>query len=186
MNVDERCASRDIWTHVRATGALIFYFFSEAPTRMRRAMGLFGSSYHGLCKKGIQALESGDVGGASELFLKAMRMDPSQPRAFGWLGYCYVGAADYFWRAGEQTNQREYLELAIKAFDEAIVRQSDAQSKADFWWQKGMCLRALGRDDSEALQEADKQLPGFNARRKQTNLGLLEQSMRDAAGRRDK
>jgi tetratricopeptide (TPR) repeat protein len=154
-------------------------------------MGLFSPSYHGLCKKGIQALESGDVEGASDLFLKAMQMDPSQPRAFGWLGHTYFAAADQFWRAGQKTEQHEYLEQAIRAFDEAIARESDAELKADFWWQKGAGLRLLGRDDSEALREADKVIPGFNEKRRQHNLALLRQSMdrqsmRDSAERRDK
>jgi len=148
-------------------------------------MGFFSPSYHGLCKKGIQALESGDVDGASELFLKAMRIDPSQPRAFGWLGYCYVAAGTHFGLSGEETSKREYLELALKAFDEAIVRESDAELKADFWWQKGACLRLLGREDSATLQEADKVIPGYTEKRKQQNLDWLEQSMREQADRRD-
>ncbi len=148
-------------------------------------MGLFGSSYHGLCKKGIREFESGNIEGATDLFLKAIALDNREPRAFGWLGQCYMAAGDPIRGVPSQADAHAYLELAIRAFDEGIARESDANIKANLWWEKGRALRMLGRDDAEALREADRASPNFVKERQGRLLGTLEQVMSDVARKRD-
>ena len=72
--------------------------------RSSHSMGLFGPSYHRLCEKGIKAFESGDLEAASDLFMKAIKKEPQQPRAFGWLGMTYQQAVDQFALREEQTS----------------------------------------------------------------------------------
>ncbi len=144
-------------------------------------MRIFGSSYHDLCKKGWDALSSGDLETANKLSLKAIKLDKTHPRAFSLLGWCYQEAGDRCWRVGNEIEYREYLDLAIKAFDDAIRRETDAELTAQFWWQKGSCLRGLGRDDTESLREADKAVPGFCAKQKQEAENAFKEAAEELA-----
>jgi tetratricopeptide (TPR) repeat protein len=147
-------------------------------------MGLFGPSYHKLCEKGIAALEAGDLETASELFMKAMRKDPSQPRAFFWLGATYQQAASEFGLQGNQSEAEEYGELSVKAFDEAIQRETDPELKAMAWRQRGITLGGLGRtaDRDASWHEADKVIPGFTSKAQKELLDNWEDASKDAPG----
>lgn len=132
-------------------------------------MGLFGHSYNGLCKKGIEALESGDEEKASEYFMQAIRKDQNQPRAFACLGMTYQEAVNAsFFRQDEPVKAKEYDELAIRAFDEAIRRETDTDLKAEEWWQRGVTLGVLDRmsERDASWNEAGKVVPGFSSRRR--------------------
>lgn len=144
-------------------------------------MGLFGNSYNDLCKKGIEALESGDVEKASEYFMQALRKDQNQPRAFAWLGMTYQEAVNAFFRQDEPVKAKEYGELAIKAFGEAIRRETDTDLKAEVWWQRGVTLGALDRisERDASWNEADKIIPGFSSKRSGSSIDALEQAMKD-------
>jgi tetratricopeptide (TPR) repeat protein len=138
-------------------------------------MGLFGPSYHSLCEKGIKAFHADDLEGASGLFLSAIKIDSTKPRAFGWLGMVYARASNDLVFGGDNAKQREYGELALKAFNEAIQRENDSEMKAEYLWQKGVVLGGLNRlpERDTALREADKASPGFTARRQQSILGAF-------------
>lgn len=144
-------------------------------------MGLFGHSYNDLCKKGREALESGDEEKASEHFLQAIRNDQSKPRAFAWLGMTYQEAVNAFLRQDEPVKAKEYGELAIRAFDEAIRRETDPALKAEEWWQRGVTLGAMDRTSERdaSWNEAEKAVPGFSSKRKGNSLDALEQAIND-------
>lgn len=134
-------------------------------------MGLFSNSYHDLCRQGIKALQAGNLERASNLFMKAIDKDQSQPRAFGWLGTTYQKAADSI--RDDATKRADYINMAIRAFDEAIKRENDTQLKAEFWWQRGVVLGGIGllQERDQSFAEADKTVPGFTARKQ----SLLEE-----------
>jgi cytochrome c-type biogenesis protein CcmH/NrfG len=74
-------------------------------------MGLFGPSYHGLCRKAREALNSEDFERAFELYRKAARMDPTQPRAFFGFGMTFAEVSNKFSRDGDTARQQEFGDL---------------------------------------------------------------------------
>jgi tetratricopeptide (TPR) repeat protein len=144
-------------------------------------MGFFSPSYHDICKKGIREFNAGNLEKASELFMRAMEMDSSQPRAFYWLGLTYAEAMP--WEGPERT---EYAQLAIKAFDEGIPRETDAECKAFMWQQRGLMFHRLGRQDEAdaSYREADNVIPGFTKKATEEMYKTLDEAMKRQAERK--
>ena len=67
-----------------------------------------------------------------------------------------------FFIQGDEAQAVEYGELALKAFDECIHRETDPELKAEVWWQKAVTLGGLGRIDDRdvCLHEAERLVPG--------------------------
>jgi tetratricopeptide (TPR) repeat protein len=144
-------------------------------------MGLFGNSYHQLCEKAIEALEGNDIERASKLLLAAIAKDNSQPRAFHWLGMTYNAASSAFAMQGDSARQIAFGEQALRAFDDAIKRETDAPLKAEQFWQRAAALRGLNRtkESEDSLAHADEAVPGFLARRHQEMMQALENAMKN-------
>jgi tetratricopeptide (TPR) repeat protein len=136
-------------------------------------MGLFGPSYNKLCEKAIAALDAKDLELASTLLMEAIKKDQQHPRAFGWLGMTYREAASEFSLSNDLAKANEYGTMAIRAFNEAILRETDIGMKAQIWWQLGQVQGMLGRKDDQRLSfaEADKLIPNFIKDQKDALLG---------------
>jgi len=130
-------------------------------------MGIFGSSYRGLCKKGIEALDSGNQAKAEELILQALNLDPSAAMAYACLGMVYLMASIDFSLRNDKANAKGYGEKSIAAYDEGIRRETSAQRKAALWWQRGIALRTIDRDEDRfsSWLEAEKLSPGYTITR---------------------
>jgi tetratricopeptide (TPR) repeat protein len=142
-------------------------------------MGLFSTSYHDLCEKGKKAFNSGNLEKAIELFLKAIEKDPHHPRAFGWLGMTYGKASNFFFMQGDDDNEKKFCEWSVKAFDEAIQRETDPQMKAEHWWQRGVALGGLHRleERDASWREADKIVSGYTTKRREGLMNAVIDSL---------
>jgi len=130
-------------------------------------MGIFGASYRGLCKKGVEALESGNQAKAEQLILQAINMDPSAAMAYACLGMVYLMASGAFRLRNDKAGAKGYGDASIAAYDEAIRRETSSQRKAALWWQRGIVLRSIERDDEgfSSWLEAEKLSPGYTTTR---------------------
>lgn len=98
---------------------------------------------------------------AEDLFLKAIEKDPQPSSAYAYLGRVYQKMAGYY--ANEEDEKTKHVELSLRAFDEAIRRQTTDESRARYWWLKGISFGLVGQTayKERAFQDADKLQPGF-------------------------
>jgi len=123
-------------------------------------MGLFSSPYDNVCKKAIKAGDSGDLERSCDLFLEAVQMDSQKPLGFAGLGLTYQKVAGYL--ADDNPERKEYAEMSLRAFDEAVRLQQYPDLKAEYLWLKGVTFTLLGRvaEADAAWSQANNILPG--------------------------
>lgn len=127
----------------------------------------FTSVYRRFCNQAFDALKTGNADMAKVLFEQAIRWDRRRPRAFAGLGTTYLYAAGGATARGDDAAKLQYGDLSVRAFDEALRRETDPEWKAEHLWQKGVVLGLLGRmpEREPCWREADGLVPGLTAQR---------------------
>ncbi len=124
-------------------------------------MGLLdflGVTYDGLCKRGAKAADDNDFKGAAALYEKAIAKDASRPEAYHDFGQTVLAMAREYLARGDRSRGLKTAEHAIKLFDQAIGRRTEAHGKARSLYHRGQAQAILGRtgERDKSWAEADK------------------------------